>query len=127
MPKKSSVSKLEKIASQPEVNNQVAVNPNRQAEIIAECDKAGLTLAHLVKTVFEATVANKVTIDKDGYEHIEPDTQARLKATSLGFDLRGETNSKVNVGTQNNIVAVVNNISMEAKRRLDEYNSSNVK
>lgn len=124
MPKKSTVSKLEKIASQPEVNNQVAVNPNRQAEIIAECDKAGLTLAHLVKTVFEATVANKVTIDKDGYEHIEPDTQARLKATSLGFDLRGETNSKVNVGTQNNIINVIDTLNVEARRRLDEYKRS---
>lgn len=125
MPKKSTISKLEKVAV--ETNTPISVNPNRQAEIIAECDAAGLTLAHLVRTVYDGTNAMRTTVDKFGEEHSEPDVQARLKAASLGFDLRGETNSKVNVGTQNNIVAIIETLDGSARKRLDEWKRNNVK
>lgn len=127
MPKKSTISKLDKLAVQEPIDTPLSVNPNRQAEIIAECDKAGLTLAHLVKTVYEGTMATRTTIDKFGDEHYEPDTAARLKAASLGFDLRGETNSKVNVGTQNNIVAIIETLDGRASDRLSEWKRVNVK
>lgn len=127
MPKKSTISKLDKLATQEPISTSVSVNPNRQMEIIAECDKAGLTLAHLVKTVYDGTMATRTTIDKYGEEHIEADTAARLKAASLGFDLRGETNSKVNVGTQNNIVAIIETLDGSARKRLDEWKRNNVK
>jgi hypothetical protein len=127
MPKKSTISKLDKIATQStEVNNPLVVNPNRQAEIIAECDRQGLTLAHLVQTVYDGTKALRTTVDKWGEEHIEPDTAARLKAASLGFDLRGETNSKLNVGTQNNIVAIIETMDSSVKDRLAEWKRNNV-
>lgn len=127
MPKKSTISKLDKLSTQEPISPSVSVNPNRQAEIIAECDKAGLTLAHLVKTVYDGTNAMRTTIDKFGDEHYEPDTAARLKAASLGFDLRGETNSKVNVGTQNNIVAIIETLDGRASDRLSEWKRVNVK
>ena len=127
MSKKSTISKIEKIATQStEVNNPLVVNPNRQAEIIAECDKAGLTLAHLVKTVYDGTNAMKTTVDKFGDEHSEPDVQARLKAAGIGFDLRGETNSKAGTNVQTNIVAVIENLSIDAKSRLKEWDKRNV-
>lgn len=127
MAKKSTISKIEKIATQStEVNNPLVVNPNRQAEIIAECDKAGLTLAHLVKTIYDGTNAMKTTVDKFGEEHSEPDVQARLKAAGIGFDLRGETNSKAGTNIQTNIVAVIENLSIDAKNRLSEWDKRNV-
>lgn len=126
MPKKSTISKLDKIATETPVNTSLSVNPNRQMEIINECDKVGLTLSHLVKTVYDGTMAMRTTIDKYGEEHTEPDVAARLKAASLGFDLRGETNSKVNVGTQNNIVAIIETLDGSARKRLDEWKRMNV-
>lgn len=126
MPKKSTISKLDKVVAQETVSTAVSVNPNRQAEIIAECDKQGLTLAHLVKTIYDGTNAMRVTVDKFGDEHYEPDTAARLKAAGLGFDLRGETNSKLNVGTQNNIVAIIETMDGNVKERLAEWKRNNV-
>lgn len=127
MPKKSSISKLDKVVqSSTEESSPLVINPNRQQEILAECDRQGLTLAHLVKTVYAGTLATRTTVDKNGYEHVEADTAARLKATSIGFDLRGETNSKANLGQQTNIIAVIENISVEAKRRLSEWDKKNV-
>ena len=123
MPKKSAISKLEKIASEPiaDQSTSISINPNRQNEIISECERQGLTLAHLIKTVYEGTRANKTTVDKYGEEHIEPDVASRLKAASIGFDLRGETNSKLNVGTQNNIVAIIETLDGSARKRLEEW------
>ena len=127
MPKKSTISKLEKVAKE-EPQTQLAVNPNRQAEIIAEADRQGLTLPHLIKTIYDATNATRITYDKLGNViGEEPDTAARIKASTIGFELRGEINTKVNIGTQNNVVAVIEGLNDKAKERLDEWKRTHVK
>lgn len=128
MPKKSTASKLDKLAAQEPASTAAVVNPNRQAEIVAIADKMGLTTEHLIKTIIDGTLAMKVTYDKlgnvIGEEH---DTAARLKAAGIGLELRGDTNSKINIGTQNNVVAVVDNLNVIAKTRLSEWKRTNVK
>lgn len=128
MPKKSTASKLDKLAAQEPASTAAVVNPNRQAEIVAIADKMGLTTEHLIKTIIDGTLAMKVTYDKlgnvIGEEH---DTASRLKAAGIGLELRGDTNSKINIGTQNNVVAVVDNLNVIAKTRLSEWKRTNVK
>lgn len=127
MGKKSSISKLDKVVAQEPVNTSVSVNPNRQAEILAECDRQGLTLSHLVKTIYDASQAIKITYDKLGnVVGEEEDHATRLRAASIGFDLRGETNSKANVNVQTTMIAVIETLSSTAKSRLAEWKRENL-
>lgn len=120
MPKKSSVSKLEKMV----VEEQAAsldVNPNNKQEIIAECKRQGGDLPYLIERLMAGTKATRMTIDKEGYKHTEPDHAAIHKSTLTLLEMQGYIREKITIGTQNNTLAVVEKLDIKVSDRLSEW------
>lgn len=73
---------------------ELVVAPEVQEAIIATCDKVGLTREKCITAINEALEATKMTLDKYGEEHVEPDHDKRLKASLAGLELRGDFKNK---------------------------------
>lgn len=88
-------------------SNVLEVNPVLRQAIVAECDKQGLTLAHIVSVIKAATGAKRYVYDKLGDSHEEEDHNTQLKASLAGLELRGELKSKeVSGGVVNQFIDV---------------------
>lgn len=74
------------------------MNPDRAAAILAECERQGLTLSHLVDTIKRATVATRTTVDKYGQEAVTEEHTVQLKAAMAGLEIRGDIKAKDNGG-----------------------------
>ncbi len=85
---------------------ELVVTPENQEAIIATCDKIGATREHCIKTLFEGTTATKITLDKYGEEHEEPNTPERIKSALSLLEIRGDFKNKdaVKATTYNTVV-----------------------
>lgn len=81
-------------ALEPTLSTEMSVNPNIQGELISICDGVGATREHLIMTLYMATKATKITLDKHGDEHEEADYDKRIKGTLALLELRGDIKNK---------------------------------
>ncbi len=86
---------------------EIVVNSENQEAITATCDKEGLTREKCIRVISEALSATKMTLDKYGEEHEEPDHDKRLKASLAGLELRGDFKSKAPITTGSTYNTVV--------------------
>ena len=77
-------------------------NPVTRAMVVAECDKQGLTLGHLVGTIKRATEAKKTIVNKFGDVSYEEDYATQLRGAIAGLEVRGELKAKDSDGVTNN-------------------------
>lgn len=73
---------------------EIVIDPEQQEAILATCDKVGLTREKCIAAINEALEATKMTLDKYGVKHVEPDHDKRLKASLAGLELRGDFKNK---------------------------------
>lgn len=80
----------------PVVEDNVAldVSSSEILEIKQSCKKNKVGIDNYIIAIKEALQANKVTLDRDGEEHIEPDHDKRLKAALMGLELEGYIRNK---------------------------------
>lgn len=82
-------------------------NPVTRAMVVAECDKQGLTLGHLVGTIKRATEAKKTIVNKFGDVSYEEDYATQLRGAIAGLEVRGELKAKDSSdGVTNNFIDV---------------------
>jgi hypothetical protein len=109
---KKSIDKVEEVINTPSVE----VNADRASLILEACEKGGLTLEELVKTINEARGAIKSTSDKFGNIYEDPDHATRLKAVMLAAELRQDLKRG---GGVNVAVAVV--VSEKERELIEAY------
>lgn len=81
---------------------------DREVENIKEtAARVGLTLEKYLQTIRDALSAMKVTYDKLGEAHEEPDTDKRLKAVLIGLEVQGYIKSKTSTSDNSNHTTVV--------------------
>ena len=100
MDKKNTKKISEKKIIPQESTTIIEANPTEQNKLIEICDKVGATQEHLINVLYEASKANKMTIDKYGDEHEEPDHDKRIKGAMSLLELRGDIKNK-NINNDN--------------------------
>ncbi len=74
------------------------VSENNLSEVKLACKSVGLTLEKTLQVIKDAQSATRVTLDKFGGEHEEPDHDKRLRGALMHLELEGYTkNNKASV------------------------------